>query len=50
MVKLKVQVISKCPKCGKQLHYTMTNWGGSIVVFVWCPDSTCRYARIDRHE
>lgn len=44
MPKLKVQLIPKCPKCGKQMQQTIAHWQGYKAILIYCPNSRCRYA------
>jgi len=46
MPKLKVTVIGKCPKCGKQMKITRPRKDTDIGTLIWCPNSTCRYAKV----
>jgi len=44
MPKLKVNIIHKCPKCGKQMRITRYQYQGKQYHFYYCPDPKCRHA------
>ena len=46
MVKLKVQLIPKCWKCGKQMQQTIAHWQGYNILFIFCPNPQCRTAKL----